>query len=224
VPPSPFIPLAEDSGLIVPMGNWALREACSQAARWRRAGHPDLRISVNVSAVQFRRADWVETVRRALDETGLEPDGLELEITESLLLQSVKETSANLFELRALGVGVAIDDFGTGYSSLSYLHTLPITTLKIDQSFVCEIGQQAREGHEEAPIIRTIIALAHNLGMTVVAEGVETGAQRDLLRQLGCERLQGYLLHRPLTEAQTDALLEERLEQAPIKASRAGGR
>jgi diguanylate cyclase (GGDEF)-like protein/PAS domain S-box-containing protein len=224
VPPSRFIPLAEDSGLIVPMGNWALREACSQAARWRRAGHPDLRISVNVSAVQFRRADWVETVRRALDETGLEPDGLELEITESLLLQSVKETSANLFELRALGVGVAIDDFGTGYSSLSYLHTLPITTLKIDQSFVCEIGQQAREGHEEAPIIRTIIALAHNLGMTVVAEGVETGAQRDLLRQLGCERLQGYLLHRPLTEAQTDALLEERLEQAPIKASRAGGR
>jgi diguanylate cyclase (GGDEF)-like protein/PAS domain S-box-containing protein len=212
VPPSRFIPLAEETGLIVPLGEWALREACARAAAWRRGGHPTLCVSVNVSAVQFRRDDWVETVRRALRDTGLAPEALELEITESLLLQSVKETSANLFELRALGVGVAIDDFGTGYSSLSYLHRLPITTLKIDQSFVCEIGNAAREGHEQAPIIRTIIALAHNLGMTVVAEGVETEGQRALLQQLGCERLQGYLLHRPLPLEQIELLLEALVE------------
>jgi diguanylate cyclase (GGDEF)-like protein/PAS domain S-box-containing protein len=207
VPPARFIPLAEDSGLIVPMGEWALRHACAQAAAWRRSGFPSLRISVNVSPVQFRRSDWVDTVRRALKDSQLDPEALELEITESLLLQNVKETSSNLFDLRALGVGVAIDDFGTGYSSLSYLHKLPVTTLKIDQSFVREIGLQAAEGHEEAPIIRTIIALAHNLGMAVVAEGVETESQRSLLIELGCESLQGYLLHAPLDVVGIEALL-----------------
>ena len=208
VSPVRFIPLAEESGLIVQMGDWALREACAQTVAWRKAGHPSLRMSVNVSAVQFKRADWVDTVRRALRDTCLDPEALELEITESLLLQNVKETSANLFELRKLGVGVAIDDFGTGYSSLSYLHKLPVTTLKIDQSFVREIGTNPAEGREEAPIVRTIIALAHNLGMTVVAEGVETEVQRELLLRLGCESLQGYLLHRPLTVEQVEALLE----------------
>ena len=209
VPPSRFIPLAEDSGLIVPMGEWALRQACFQAAAWRASGFPTLRISVNVSAVQFRRGDWVDTVRRALEDSRLDPSALELEITESLLLQNVKETSSNLFDLRKLGVGVAIDDFGTGYSSLSYLHKLPVTTLKIDQSFVREIGLQAAEGHEEAPIIRTIIALAHNLGMAVVAEGVETETQRSLLLELGCESLQGFLLHRPLDVAGIEAVLRD---------------
>ncbi len=209
VPPSRFIPLAEDSGLIVQMGEWALRQACAQAATWRSSGFPSLRISVNVSAVQFRRADWVDTVRRALKDSQLDPSALELEITESLLLQNVKETSSNLFDLRALGVGVAIDDFGTGYSSLSYLHKLPVNTLKIDQSFVREIGLKTAEGQEEAPIIRTIIALAHNLGMAVVAEGVETEVQRRLLLELGCESLQGYLLHRPLDVAGIDALFRD---------------
>ena len=208
VSPVRFIPLAEESGLIVQMGDWALREACAQTVAWRKAGHPSLRMSVNVSAVQVKRADWVDTVRRALRDTCLDPEALELETTESLLLQNVKETSANLFELRKLGVGVAIDDFGTGYSSLSYLHKLPVTTLKIDQSFVREIGTNPAEGREEAPIVRTIIALAHNLGMTVVAEGVETEVQRELLLRLGCESLQGYLLHRPLTVEQVEALLE----------------
>jgi diguanylate cyclase (GGDEF)-like protein/PAS domain S-box-containing protein len=208
VSPARFISLAEDSGLIISMGEWALRTACAQVAEWRRAGHPDLRMSVNVSAVQFNRPDWVDTVRRALGDTDLAPDALELEITESLLLQSVRETSANLFELRALGVGVAIDDFGTGYSSLSYLHQLPISTLKIDQSFVREIGVQPVEGQEDAPIIRTIIALAHNLGMSVVAEGVETEAQRELLLRLGCEGLQGYLLHYPLSVEQACVVLD----------------
>ena len=209
VPPSRFIPLAEDSGLIVQMGEWALRQACAQAATWRASGFPSLRISVNVSAVQFRRGDWVDTVRRALKDSQLDPSALELEITESLLLQSVKETSSNLFQLRSLGVGVAIDDFGTGYSSLSYLHKLPVTTLKIDQSFVREIGLKPAEGHEEAPIIRTIIALAHNLGMAVVAEGVETEAQRSLLLELGCESLQGYLLYPPLNVVGIAAVLRD---------------
>jgi diguanylate cyclase (GGDEF)-like protein len=207
VPPSRFIPLAEESGLIVPMGEWALREACKQGALWQRAGHRGLRVSVNVSAVQFNRPDWVDTVRRALRDTGLTPSSLELEITESLLLQNAKETAANLFELRALGVGVAIDDFGTGYSSLSYLHKLPISTLKIDQSFVREIGLAPMHGQEDAPIIRTIIALAHNLGMSVVAEGVETEQQRRVLIALGCEGLQGYLMQRPLAAEAATGLL-----------------
>ncbi len=208
VSPSRFIPLAEESGLIIPMGEWALREACAQIAAWRKSGHSSLRMSVNVSAVQFKRPDWVDTVHLALRDTGLAPEALELEITESLLLQSVSETSANLIELRKLGVGVAIDDFGTGYSSLSYLHKLPVTTLKIDQSFVREIGVASRKGQDDAPIIRTIIALARNFGMSVVAEGVETEAQRELLVRLGCESLQGYLLHRPLTAQQIEVLLK----------------
>jgi diguanylate cyclase (GGDEF)-like protein/PAS domain S-box-containing protein len=211
VSPTRFIPIAEDSGLIVAMGEWALREACRQAAGWRRAGHPELRISVNVSALQFNRPDWVETVRSALLESGLAPEALELEITESLLLDDVRESATNLFKLRELGVGVAIDDFGTGYSSLSYLHKLPITKLKVDQSFVREIGLGSNPGWEDAPIVRTIITLAHSLGMSVVAEGVETEAQRQLLLRLGCEGLQGFLLHPPLDAARAGELLETKL-------------
>ena len=207
VSPARFIPLAEASGLIVQLGEWALRTACAQMVAWHHSGHPNLRIAVNVSAVQFKRSDWVETVRRALHDTQLAPEALELEITESLLLHSVSETSSNLFELRDLGVGIAIDDFGTGYSCLAYLHKLPVTTLKIDQAFVREIGLQSLPGQEEAPIIRTIIALARNLGIAVVAEGVETHAQRELLLSLGCERLQGFLLHRPMTAKQAETLL-----------------
>ncbi len=207
VSPGRFIPLAEANGLIVQLGEWALRTACAQMATWRQAGHPGLRIAVNVSPIQFKRADWVDTVRRVLHETQLAPEALELEITESLLLNNVSETSTNLLELRELGVGIAIDDFGTGYSSLSYLHKLPVTTLKIDQAFVHEIGLQTLPEREGAAIIRTIIALARNLGMGVVAEGVETNAQRDLLLSLGCESLQGYLLHRPMPVDQVDLLL-----------------
>lgn len=221
VSPTRFIPHAEDSGLIVQMGEWALRQACTQMAAWRKV-YPALRVAVNVSAVQFKRADWVDTVRRALRNAGLDPKALELEITESLLLQNVSETSANLFELRALGVSIAIDDFGTGYSSLSYLHKLPVTTLKIDQSFVREIGVISASGEQDAPIIRTIIALARNFGMSVVAEGVETRAQRDLLLRLGCESLQGYLLYRPLTVKQADVALKANANKAraPIKKTR----
>jgi diguanylate cyclase (GGDEF)-like protein len=190
VPPARFIPMAEECGLIVSIGEWALRRACAQAVVWREAGHRGLRMSVNVSALQFRRDDWVDTVRQALSDAALPAEALELEITESLLLHSLSETTANLLELRDLGVRVAIDDFGTGYSSLSYLHQLPITTLKIDQSFVREIG----EGRNGA-------------GMSVVAEGVETEPQRTLLLRLGCDSLQGHLLHPALPAAAVDALL-----------------
>lgn len=213
VSPAKFIPLAEASGLIVPLGEWALRTACAQMVAWRQAGATRLRIAVNVSAVQFKRADWADTVRRVLHDTQLPPEALELEITESLLLHSLSETSTNLFELRDLGVGIAIDDFGTGYSCLSYLHKLPITTLKIDQAFVRDIGLQSLPGQEEAPIIRTIIALARNLGMSVVAEGVETNAQRDLLLSLGCDSLQGYLLYRPMPVEQVDILLNPTMKK-----------
>jgi EAL domain-containing protein (putative c-di-GMP-specific phosphodiesterase class I) len=208
VPPTRFIPLAEDSGLIVSMGEWALRRACAQAAEWRKGGHATVRISVNVSALQFSRPDWVETVRRALRDSQLAPEALELEITESLLLDSAKETAANLVELRRLGVGVAIDDFGTGYSSLSYLHKLPISTLKVDQSFVRGVG--VAEGQDATPIVRTIVTLAHSLGLAVVAEGVETEAQRELLVQLGVQGLQGFLLYPPLDAARARAVLDAR--------------
>ena len=207
VSPERFIPIAEDNGLIVPMGEWALREACAQVAVWRNAGHPHLQVAVNVSAIQYKRADWVDSVRNALRDTKLPPSALELEITEGLLLHDVAETSAKLMELRKLGVGIAIDDFGTGYSSLSYLHKLPVTSLKIDKSFVSEIGSDSPEDAVESPIIRTIIALAHNLGLSVVAEGVETAMQRKLLLSMGCNTLQGFHLHHPLTAEDAGALL-----------------
>ncbi|HJU84109.1 MAG TPA: EAL domain-containing protein, partial [Holophagaceae bacterium] len=219
VSPARFIPLAEESGLIVSMGAWALREACSQLARWQAAGHRGIRVAVNVSAVQFKRPDWVDTVRAALEASGIPPQTLELEITESLLLQSATETTANVFHLRDLGVGIAIDDFGTGYSSLSYLHRLPVTTLKIDQSFVRGIGTEIRSDREDAPIVRTIITLAHSLGMEVMAEGVETEAQLQFLKNLGCEGIQGFLLGRPLPIEEAEAVLT-----AHARPRRAGGK
>jgi EAL domain-containing protein (putative c-di-GMP-specific phosphodiesterase class I) len=215
VSPARFIPLAEESGLIVPMGAWALREACGRLAAWRQQGHKGIRVAVNVSAVQFKRPDWVDTVRAVLEETRVPPGSLELEITESLLLQSATETTAHVFQLRDLGVAMAIDDFGTGYSSLSYLHRLPVTTLKIDQSFVRAIGTEIRADREDAPIVRTIITLAHSLGMEVMAEGVETEAQLTFLRDLHCEGIQGFLLGRPMSLEDAEALMAKAAKPAP---------
>lgn len=208
VSPATFIPLAEDTGLIVPIGEWVLREACRQMVAW--GADKNLAIAVNVSTLQFQREDWVETVQRALDDTGMNPRALELEITESLLIKSGTRVMGNLQALRAMGVAITIDDFGTGYSSLSYLHRLPVTTLKIDQSFVREIGEDTGQHPHDAPIVRTIITLAHTLGMRVVAEGVETELQRDLLLGLGCESLQGYLLARPMPAAEVVRYLPPR--------------
>jgi diguanylate cyclase (GGDEF)-like protein/PAS domain S-box-containing protein len=187
--PGEFIPLAEDSGLIVPLGAAVLREACRRAAQWGRAGHPRISVSVNLSVRQLQRRDVVETVRAVLEETGLPPDRLSLEITESTAMSNLDATLTALFELHGIGVGLTMDDFGTGYSSLSYLKMLPVDTLKIDRSFVRDVATDAND----ASIVRASIALAHELRLRVVAEGVETREQLDFLRAHACDEMQGFL-------------------------------
>lgn len=188
VSPADFIPLAEETGLIVPLGAWVIEQACREAARWAWDG----RLSVNLSTVQFRLSDVVATVRGALSESGFPPERLDLEITESLLIGNDTEVLAAIDALRQLGVSIALDDFGTGYSSLSYLARLPIDKLKIDQSFVRPLP----EPHYEA-LVETIVLMSRRLGKTIVAEGVETVEQRDYLARLGCDIGQGYLFGRP---------------------------
>jgi diguanylate cyclase (GGDEF)-like protein/PAS domain S-box-containing protein len=195
VSPAEFIPLAEETGLILPLGHWVLQSACSQLASW--AAHPEmahLTVAVNVSAHQFRQDDFVYQVLSILKQTGADPQRLKLELTESLLVSNVEEVIDKMFALKAKGVGFALDDFGTGYSSLSYLKRLPLDQLKIDQSFVRDVLSDAND----ASIARTIIALAQNLGLGVIAEGVETDMQREFLANAGCHAYQGYLFSRPL--------------------------
>ncbi|MDI9237533.1 EAL domain-containing protein [Lysobacter sp. LF1] len=194
ISPAQFIPLAEESGLILDIGEWALREACSVLKRWRLNGLDQLTMAVNVSSLQLLRGNLPKQVARALVESGVPPEMLQLELTESVIMANAGQTSATLDALRALGVGLAIDDFGTGYSSLAYLKRLPINTLKIDKEF---IGDLTRDADDEA-ITTTVIAMAHSLGLTVIAEGVETEAQMQFLRGRGCDEIQGYWLSRPL--------------------------
>jgi len=203
--PDRFIALAEDTGLIVPIGAWALRRACLQAAAWQRAGHGPLRVAVNLSSRQFREPGLAELVRATLDETGLPPFCLELELTESLVMDDVELAIATMHELKAMGVQLAIDDFGTGYSSLAYLQRFPIDVLKIDRSFVRDIETDAGS----AAMVSAIVSLSHDLGMRVIAEGVETAPQRDFLRERGCDEIQGYLFSRPLPAAGFERLLHE---------------
>ncbi|HET9794203.1 MAG TPA: GGDEF domain-containing phosphodiesterase, partial [Thermoanaerobaculia bacterium] len=186
--PGEFIPLAEDSGLIVPLGMEVLRESCRQAAEWNRIGRP-LSVSVNLSVRQLQRRDVVGTVRTALEDSGLEARRLSLEITESVAMQNLDVTLAALADLRRLGVGITMDDFGTGYSSLSYLKMLPVDTVKIDRSFVQGVGTDPND----ATIVRAAIALAHELRLRVIAEGVESAEQADFLRVHQCDELQGFL-------------------------------
>ncbi len=194
ISPRQFIPVAEECGLIVPIGSWVLKQACTQAAAWRRAGFPPVKVAVNVSVIQFMRAGFAEAVAAILKETGFEAASLELELTEGVVMDNVEESNRQMRLLRALGVSLALDDFGTGYSSLSYLRNLPIDTLKIDQSFL--------EGLESAPnampLLKAIVVLAHSLNLCVVAEGVETVTQLEALRLVGCDRVQGYLTCEPL--------------------------
>ena len=192
--PGAFIPVAEDTGLIVPLGEEVLAVACRAAAAWLGAGLEPGRVSVNLSARQFRQKDLVATIERTLAETGLEPSCLELEITESLAMDDVGFTREVLGRLRDLGVRSALDDFGTGYSSLSHLSTLPFDVLKIDRGFVAGI----REGSPEAAIVRAVVALGRELGLTVVAEGVETREELDFVRKHGCQQVQGFLFSRPV--------------------------
>lgn len=188
VPPDQFIPLAEDTGLILEIGEWVLREACTTLRQWHEAGLEGMRMSVNVSAIQLLRGDLAATLARILAETGVASGQLELELTESAIMANVGRSASVLHACRILGVGVAVDDFGTGYSSLAYLKRLPLTTLKIDQEFV---GDLTRDPDDEA-ITSTVIAMGHSLSLTVVAEGVETAGQLKFLRDHGCDEVQGH--------------------------------
>jgi diguanylate cyclase (GGDEF)-like protein len=194
VPPGRFIPVLEDTGLIHEVGRWALRQALSDYLRWRAAGLPAVRIAVNVSALQLRNRSFIPEIEQAIGMGAHAAEGLELEITESLIMEDVKHNIASLQAIRALGVTIAIDDFGTGFSSLSYLSKLPIDTLKIDRSFVVDMTA----GPQGVVLVSTIITLAHSLKLKVVAEGVETEEQRRLLRLLGCDEMQGYLFSKPV--------------------------
>ena len=194
VSPDRFIPLAEDTGLIVPIGEWVLRETCQQFVSWRKQGLGLKRVSVNISGVQVQRGDLVTTVQKILHETGIESGCLELEITESQLMKEPERATATLDGLQALGVELAIDDFGTGYSSLGYLKRFPLDNLKVDKSFVHDIATDAND----AAIVRAVIALAENLQLRVTAEGVETEAQKDFLLAHGCKLAQGWLFGRPV--------------------------
>jgi diguanylate cyclase (GGDEF)-like protein len=210
VPPSQFIPVAEDSGLILPIGRWVLREACRQAREWQDSELPFKRISVNVSATEFRHKDFVDEVRVILADTGFDARCLDLELTEGGLMNDVESTGSVLKELKAMGVHLAVDDFGTGYSSLSYLQQFPIDVLKIDQSFVRQISDDPND----SPIVTAIIDMGRSLKQRVIAEGIETREQLTFLQARHCAEGQGYLFSRPLAAAQFAALLHTGVAQA----------
>ena len=203
VPPGDFIPLAEETGLIGPIGDWTLRAACRQNKAWQLSGLPPIVVSVNVSARQFQAKDWVERVAAALEESELDARYLELELTESLIMQDVQQAVETMHRLEQLGVHLAIDDFGTGYSSLASLKRFPVGRLKIDRSFV----QDLPEDNDDAAIARAVISLAHSLQLRVIAEGVETREQVDFLRAAGCDEIQGFYLSRPIDARALQAIL-----------------
>ncbi|RPH41313.1 MAG: EAL domain-containing protein [Burkholderiales bacterium] len=216
VPPMDFIPLAEETGLIVPIGQWVLETACTQLAGWaRNAKTRALRLSVNVSARQFRQPDFVQRVERALSDSGADPSRLRLELTESLLLDNINDCIAKMQSLQAVGVGFSLDDFGTGYSSLSYLKRLPLEELKIDRSFIRDIATDP----SDAVIVQTIIGMARNLGLTVIAEGVETAEQLAFLDRHGCGAFQGWYFGRPVPLPDFEASLDAHepvVQAAPV--------
>jgi EAL domain-containing protein (putative c-di-GMP-specific phosphodiesterase class I) len=199
VSPAKFVPIAEETGLIIDIGEWVLRTACKQNKAWQRAGHPPTRVSVNLSSRQFQIPNLLEVIKDALDESELEPKYLELELTESVLLEDSIDKKNSIFstlsELQTMGVKIAIDDFGTGYSSLSYLKRFPVNTLKIDRSFVKDICTN----NDDAAITSAIIAMAHSLRLSIVAEGVEDADQLAFLKKRECEVIQGYYFSRPLS-------------------------
>jgi EAL domain-containing protein (putative c-di-GMP-specific phosphodiesterase class I) len=205
IAPLEFIPVAEETGLIIPIGQWVLRDACRQLHAWnhRFPVNPPLSISVNLSSKQFLQPNLTEQIRRVLKESRLDPRHLRLEITESVIMEKAETTSATVHELKAMGIQLYIDDFGTGYSSLSYLHRFSIDALKIDRSF----ASRMHVSRKDLEIVRTIIALAQNLGIHAIAEGVETGEQLAQLRALKCEFGQGYFFSKPVAAEEADALM-----------------
>jgi diguanylate cyclase (GGDEF)-like protein len=207
ISPSEFIPLAEDTGLIVPIGEWVLRTACLQGKRWRDQGFAPVQIAVNISARQFHDQDLAQTVIRILEETGLPPNYLELELTESSIMQNAEFAAGMLSRLKSRGINISIDDFGTGFSSLASLKRLPIDALKIDQSFV----RDATTDDDDAALVMAIITLAHNLRLKVIAEGVETEDQLRLLQLLRCDEIQGYFFSKPLPAETFVSLFEPQM-------------
>ena len=206
VAPAHFIPTAEETSLIIPIGRWLLEQACAQLAEWaKRPDRRHLSIAVNVSVRQFRHPDFVDEVMTAIANTGIAPRKLKLELTESLLADGIEVTVAKMGSLKDMGVSLSLDDFGMGYSSLSYLKRLPLDELKIDREFVKDILTDAND----AAIARTITGLAQSLGLGVIAEGVETQAQRAFLAQQGCHNYQGFLFCRPLPIAQLETFMDE---------------
>ncbi|HWH83998.1 MAG TPA: EAL domain-containing protein [Burkholderiaceae bacterium] len=219
VSPASFIPLAEETGLIVPLGDWVLRQACAQSRRWQDSGLAPISMSVNVSARQFREPTWIDAVARALHDTGLDPAGLELELTESMLMQDVDQAVEVMARLRTMGVHLALDDFGTGYSSLGALKRFPIGRLKIDQSFVRDIASD----DDDKAIVMAIISLGHRMNMKVLAEGVETSQQATFLRDNACDEIQGYHIGRPMPAHDIEAWLRRaRLEGVGRRQEPAG--
>jgi predicted ATPase/predicted signal transduction protein with EAL and GGDEF domain/tRNA A-37 threonylcarbamoyl transferase component Bud32 len=217
ISPASFIPIAEASGLIVPIGEWVLERACAQAAEWREAGLPRIPISVNVSGVQFHRQDLCDVVRKKLDAFGLDPSILHIEITETAIVAARERAIELLTQLRRLGVRLALDDFGTGYSSLSYLKNFPIDTVKIDRSFVAEMLTD----HTTASIVEAIVSMSRILGLSVVAEGVEDPSQFAFLQRIGCDAVQGFYVSAALPAAQFVKLLEQRDRKARLRRGRA---
>jgi diguanylate cyclase (GGDEF)-like protein len=207
IPPAEFIPIAEETGQIGAIGAWVLQEACRQASAWRDKQLPPLRVGVNISALQFHQPGLADTVREALQEAGLEPRFLEIELTESCVMSNPEESIAVLEDLSRMGVLVSVDDFGTGYSSMSYLRRFPIDKLKIDRTFVAEMDTRA----DDASIVQAIVSLAHGLHLKVVAEGVETEAQVEALRALGCDQYQGYYCSPAVPPAEFEELIRAQM-------------
>jgi EAL domain-containing protein (putative c-di-GMP-specific phosphodiesterase class I) len=205
IPPTKFIPIAEDNGLILPIGNWVLQQACLQNRLWHDAGL-ELLITVNISAIQFKRGNLVESVKTALEISGLDPQYLELELTESVLIFDTESVVAAIHELKAIGVSFAIDDFGTGYSSLSYLKQFAVNKLKIDQSFIKELSSGKSE---DSAIVQAIVKLGESLGLQTLAEGVETREQAEQLMQMGCHKGQGFYWHQSLPAAVFESLFKQ---------------
>jgi EAL domain-containing protein (putative c-di-GMP-specific phosphodiesterase class I) len=205
--PADFIPLAEEPGLIVPLGAWVVRQACRQGRAWRDAGLGPLVLAVNVSPLQCAQPDFVERTLGTVAEAGFDPAWLELEITESCVMRDVADVAAKLRRLAAAGVRVAVDDFGTGHSSLAYLNELPVHRLKIDRAFVRRLDPATIADRARTVVVRAIASLGRSLHIGVVAEGVETVAQRDFLREIGCDDLQGYLFAPPVPAAALTGML-----------------
>jgi len=206
VSPAEFLPRAEKNGLILPINEWVLREACREAASWQRRGLPPLRIGVNLSSIQFQKQSVPLLVARILAETGLDPRRLDLELTESMLLEQTDDVVRDLQQLRELGVAISIDDFGTRYSSLTYVKHFPIDRLKIDQSFVRDLGSNPHD----AAIVRAIVSLGHSLELAVIAEGVETAEQAAMLQAEECDEVQGYFFGKPMPAGEFVALVTGR--------------